>query len=193
MVFKNGARGWDEIIEDLGDPKIVDRARKSKAIEPKSGDIVNINVDFISLLPMIIQKRVREMGYISRYFSVPAMRFSSIIEQCLRVNNGNGTIMNYNSSILKKESLSGNLNYYAILHVNTSPRITSLDGRRLHGDSEGNATTEVFVIAIFERGNNGSISIISAENVMDCNKWIDDIVASMISWQCANKNDEHDE
>lgn len=191
MIMAQGDdHGWNGVIKDLGDPRMVARARSTKAKEPNNGDIARVDsAALLNVLPIPIRNRVQEMGYVPRYFAIPAMRFSSILERCLAANKGNGTILNYNSSNLKKQKLLGDLVYYSIIHVDVSPPRTSLESRlpRGEGIGEGGNNADVIVIAIYNKGDDGSIVITSADNVMDCDKWIDDVSSAYLAWNAARQ------
>jgi hypothetical protein len=192
MIMAQGDdRGWNALIEDLGDPKAVARARAAKAKDPNNGDIVKIDVAaFLNLLPMPIRNRVKDMGHVARYFAIPSMQFATILERCLEKNKGNGSLLNYNSSDLKKQNLIGDLVYYAIMHVDVTPPRTSLGSRFPSGEGcgEGGNNSDVVIVAIYKRGDDGSIVLSSANNVMDIDKWIDDVSTAYITWNAGRQN-----
>jgi len=192
MIMAQGDdRGWNALLEDLGDPKAVARARASKAKDPSNGDIVRVDVTtFLNLLPMPIRSRVKDMGHVERYFAIPSMQFATILERCLEKNKGVGAILNYSSSDVKKQKLLGDLVYYAIMHVDLTPPRTSLGSRFPSGDgfSDGGNNADVVIVAIYKRGEDGSIVLSSANNVMDIDKWIDDVSTAYITWNAERRS-----
>jgi hypothetical protein len=180
---------------------MISRARDKPERQPKNGEIVTIHDDdILPFFPVAVKEIVQNTGYVARFFPFPPAAFASIIERCLSNNMNRGSILQYSSSMSRKEVLVDGLWYYAILHVNTMPR-SSLDrdfcwqpeidpgmkkrgGKKKkivpqgHGplDASYHAvdSTDIAVIAIFSR-DTGSIILTSARDISIYNDWIDKI------------------
>ena len=162
--MEGNPNGNFDVLEYLWDPG----KQKKKRAEIKDGQIIHINTkEYFPLLPFGIKNHVEEMGYVARFFNYPPITFASLIETCLDNNKNNSSIRAYNSSVKKEESLMENLVYYSIIHIEHKPK-------ELFGVKQ-KMEHEIGIVAVFDYKpiENTSLILISAEDTIKFNEWID--------------------
>ena len=141
----------------------------TRDISVGNGDLVTIDRSNLAAFPVHIKGMIENLGYSTRFYVHASLNLAHILEACLVNNVKNSSISSYTSSIKRKESLRGNLVYYAAIHVEFQAKEIL--------NVKSSVESDVAIMAILTPESplpsTGSIVMIAANDVQIYDTWMD--------------------